>query len=344
MRAFDRRAPVLILVAGVALASCGGGGDDGGGSPLPPRYTATRLAQFESTNNTFNLRSLNSAGDVGGVNNGVPFLYWRGAIELLGIPPGMGSGHVSAVNDAKQATIDAEQGPQIGRVFQSYLYANGAMQALPGFAFARAINARGDVAGLARIARSGGSALTGALYSGGAVIDLVPDGTAAATALNDRAEVVGSYTRDSDARARAFLFSNGKVSDLGFYGVANDINNKGDIVGTIDVNGSGTTHAFRYTGGQVHDLGTFGGTSSVASYVDAAGRIGGYIDPYGGTSRTFLYADKMYELKSLVDGVASEDLPIGTIGIIDMSESGKMLVQLCAVDCKGFHTYLLTPQ
>ncbi|MFO1310472.1 MAG: hypothetical protein U1F41_00235 [Burkholderiales bacterium] len=130
-------------------------------------------------------------------------------------------------------------------------------------------------------------------------------------------------------------------------GAARDINAGGDVVGSLvpDPANGAVSHAFLYSNGQFTDLGTLGGTSSEAVRIDASGRIVGYVTLAPSTARTFLYVQGVtYDLKtSIVSGVAADDLPIGSIGVIDMNGPGQILVSICAVECKTPHTYLLYP-
>lgn len=66
---------------------------------------------------------------------------------------------------------------------------------------------------------------------------------------------------------RAFVWQNGKITDLGTLGgtksIATGINNLGQIVGYSSIN-SGQNHAFLWQNGKMTDLGTLGGEWSEA--------------------------------------------------------------------------------
>lgn len=212
----------------------------------------------------------------------------------------------------------------------------GVMQLLPG-AIPVAMNSRGNVVGR----KSTG----GFLFTGNALIDL-PGPLVRPSRINDRGDVVGSYIPASPPDAtyeHPFVYSGGKLTDLGINGEARDINASGDIVGSLrpDPANSNARHAFLYSKGKLTDLGPLGGTSSEAVRIDASGRIVGYVTPAG----AFLCVQgTTYDLKTLiVSGVAADDPPIGSIGIIDMNGPGQILVSICAVDCKTARTYLLYP-
>ena len=75
--------------------------------------------------------------------------------------------------------------------------------------------------------------------------------------INDAGKVAGwSFTNGFDTRA--FLYSDGQMSDLGTLGgpssVANGINDADKVVGWADVNGEGQSHAFLYADGAMRDL------------------------------------------------------------------------------------------
>ncbi len=95
------------------------------------------------------------------------------------------------------------------------------------------------------------------------------DSIAAAIAINDRGQVVGTSgtCRVPDSLAlgvHAVLWQNGSVTDLGgFGGVMNNAalatNNGGAVVGISDLPGDTTTHAFLWQNGVMTDLARFRG-------------------------------------------------------------------------------------
>ena len=75
------------------------------------------------------------------------------------------------------------------------------------------------------------------------------------TAINDRAEIIGSSPS-------GFLFRDGAFHVLpvlkgGTYDSPKSINNQGDVVGMCDVGGPGPSRACLYTGGKLKDLNKF---------------------------------------------------------------------------------------
>lgn len=120
------------------------------------------------------------------------------------------------------------------------------------------------------------------------------DSTSEAWGLNDRGDVVGD-SWVSGFGARAFLYSAGKMIDLGAPGgskspgpssFAFGINDSGQVVGKTLTPTHG--NAFLYSDGVVHDLNIGGG--DVAAYgINAGGQIVGTLD-VGGYPHAMLYS------------------------------------------------------
>jgi probable HAF family extracellular repeat protein len=191
------------------------------------------------------------------------------------------------------------------------------------------INSAGQVVGDANTSSGGNDAFlwtpTTPNGSSGSMIAL---GTISyVTGINDSGEVVGSSIStpvgvfDNNAPSAAFLYSGGRVSNLGSLGgssfqdasLAYAINSYGQVVGTSDVNNS-DSHAFLWTPTTPHgttgtmiDLGTLGSGDSAAYSINSAGQVVG--EDFG-AGHAFLWTPKtpngttgtMIDLNPLVGG------------------------------------------
>lgn len=97
-----------------------------------------------------------------------------------------------------------------------------------------------------------------------------------AAGFNDLGQVVGHSV--IDGQSRAFLYSNGTLSDLGSLGgggfsSANGINNLGQIVGVSSDTPFGPGHAFLYSNGQMTRLTAAGEPSSSALAINRRGDV-----------------------------------------------------------------------
>ena len=153
----------------------------------------------------------------------------------------------------------------------------------------------------------------------GPMIDLGTLGgdSSCANAVNASGEVVGESAYNVSGDMHAFLYRNGKMTDLGTLpgGSAGSdayaINDSGEVVGTSSFDSSGHSHAFLYKNGKMTDLGTLPGyTDSVATGINDSGQIVGscssYTLPAGTAEHAFLYSNgTMIDLGPLPGGTLS---------------------------------------
>ncbi len=104
-----------------------------------------------------------------------------------------------------------------------------------------------------------------------------------AAGINDSGQIVGSFV--VGGAARAFLFHNGVITNLGTLGgsrsEADAISSNGKIVGQA-ANASNNLRAFLSdNGGPLTDLGTLGGSVSWGHAVNDSGQVAGYSWPTG---------------------------------------------------------------
>lgn len=138
------------------------------------------------------------------------------------------------------------------------------------------------------------------------------DTVAAATAVNDRGDVVGASgptcaTLTPAVGVHPLLWKDGSAIILHTLGgsmnnVAYMINKRGDIAGQSDPSGDATTHAVLWRDLAISDLGTLpGDTSSVASSINDKDQIVGQSCNASGNCRGFLWQDgTMTDLNALI--------------------------------------------
>jgi len=181
------------------------------------------------------------------------------------------------------------------------------------------------------------------------------DTSGAATAINDRGQIVGISGECDQAVGRrtaihAVLWENGRVTDLGNIGgtswnTPTAINARGDIVGFAgtdpdDLDGI-FTHAFvKPRHGPMRDLGVLpGDISSTASGINARGDIVGYSNDAEGNIRAVLWQDGVpIELASLAPDFAG-DLVLAT----DINDFGQITGRGTDPDTGEAVAFLATP-
>ena len=138
--------------------------------------------------------------------------------------------------------------------------------------------------------------------------------SSSAYGINASGQVVGASTWTSlSDYGHAFLYSNGKMQDLGTLGgiygsSAYGINASGQVVGYSYITGAGNNifsnvfHAFLYSNGTMQDLGTLGGSDSQANGINDSGEVVGESDTTNDSAQhAFLYSNgSMTDLNSLI--------------------------------------------
>lgn len=131
------------------------------------------------------------------------------------------------------------------------------------------------------------------------VVDLgtLGGGDGAATAMNDRGDIVGWSTVASGAR-HAVLWRHGVITDLGVLpgdtdSSAVDVNEFGDVAIT-SFGSDYLTRAVLWRDGQLHDLGTLGGENSVAIGVNDRRQVLGTSEPAGEMPHRFLWRNGVF--------------------------------------------------
>jgi probable HAF family extracellular repeat protein len=248
--------------------------------------------------------------------DGHAFLYSDGGpMTDLG---SIGGGNWSVANAINASGAITGAAGIAGAAHQAVIFDNGHIIGLGTLggtsSVGSSINSRGQAAGASFISGGTGTTSHAFLYTPGhGMMDIgtLPGGTTSiAEGINNRGNVVGYGDVDHGATTHAFLYDNGKMSDLGTLptsgnviprSAANAINAAGVVVGFSSVGGQGFEHAFSYSPGLgMSDLGTLGG-DSIAWGISNNGEIVGGSYLANGSEHAFLFTDgKMIDLNTLL--------------------------------------------
>src|SRR5262249_54112780 len=113
-----------------------------------------------------------------------------------------------------------------------------------------------------------------------------------ATGVNASGQAVGYDFTSTLSSARAYLYQNGSLTDLGSlggnYAYAQGINDLGQVAGDSPPPGDALSHAFRYDAGTLTDLTPSGG-NSYAYAINNNGAVTGYATVSDGSYHAVLW-------------------------------------------------------
>jgi probable HAF family extracellular repeat protein len=238
------------------------------------KYTVIDLGALEPG---FSDSGINNRGDVIGVVNDVACLYTHktNTFQILGtIVPGFGDSGAAAVNNFGEVVgwslvpPIAGQPNDEGRLWEAFLYINSikGLGWLPvgASSFANSINDMGEIVGSSQTDEVLSKSLNwngpshAFLYRQNKMIDLgtLPgDTNSSAYGINSSGQIVGT----SDEHT--FLYSNGRMRNIGGDFTPAAINDHGQIIGNKNFTTTGTppvfyTRGYLYEGGLLRNLGT----------------------------------------------------------------------------------------
>ncbi len=153
-----------------------------------------------------------------------------------------------------------------------------------------------------------------------------------AEAVNNRGQVLLASGLKNRTQ-RAYLWSDGKLTDLGTLGgqntFAHDLNDKGQVVGQSQ-NGEGVYHAFVWENGTLRDLGAADAQQSEAWGINNAGQIVGTLEMADRTRYACRWRDGKLERLPALAGKGS--------GAIDVNDRGQIAGYAQAADSQWHAT------
>ncbi|MBN2293449.1 MAG: hypothetical protein JXM70_13550 [Pirellulales bacterium] len=274
------------------------------------------------------------------------FLYDNGKMTDLGTLGGEKSNAI-AINDSGQIVgkSDTTEGDS-----HAFLYSDGKMTdlgTLGGHSIAVDINASGVVVGESATTKGMSRAF---VYEDGKMTALeIPDSSYYfARAINAGGQIVGRadilYPSSFDSQPTAFIYSDGKITDLGtipngISATPYDINDARQVVGAATYGDDRYRHAFLYSNGKMIDLGTLdvgamGGSHSEAYGINNRGDVVGESN-----GRAFIYRDgKMNDLNNMIE----PDSNFILMAAVDINDRGQIVGRGCIAN-GDIHAFLLTP-
>ena len=290
------------------------------------RYSLSPLGELDGSNTTAN--GINDNGQIVGETNETPFLYSDGTVSYVdsSSPPGYISTALG-INNRGQI-VGYQLSCKTGA--EGFVYSDGVTTLIPPVADGNeveAINNNGLAIGSREVSDGVPDLITYDVDSQTLTDLRYVD--AEGMAVNDNGQIAGETDVPvaNGFDEHAFLYSNGRLTDLGTFGgysSATGISEAGQVIGWSAFNASGTTlHAFLYANGQMIDLGTLGGTRSMALGIDNAGIIVGSSSlPNLDQDHAFLYANStMFDLNDLLDSTATGWLLTGNAHINNLARS-----------------------
>lgn len=243
---------------------------------------------------------------------------------------GGGSSTARCVNDLAQV---AGSSLTTGGVEHAFLFSDGKLIDLgtqrDTSSTAWGINNQGHVVGQFLTAPHGSQHAF--LYSGGKMVDLGTLGglSSAAAGINDSDQATGySFTSVQGyslitgiVATHTFVYSGGRMSDLGTLGGATSagsgINAAGQVVGSSFTTNNAARHAILYSEGRRIDLGTLGGLNSFGNGINALGQVVGNSFVSGNSAfRAFLWTGGSMVSLNTLGGANSSANGINALGQI----------------------------